>query len=139
MHQLHHNTADLSEPVRLAIGFIDDHLAEDLTVTTIASAAYISPRGLQLAFRRSLDTTPQNFVRQLRLHRAHVALVAAQPAATSVSAVASQSGFRHGGRFASAYRAEFGESPGATLAKVADIGAGAGKPQAMDEVHPRLR
>jgi len=47
--------------------------------------------------------------------RANEALRRSDPARVTVSAVAHRWGFAHLGRFASAYRARFGESPSVTL------------------------
>jgi transcriptional regulator GlxA family with amidase domain len=54
-------------------------------------------------------------VRDVRLGRAHADLLAADPATTSVAAVASRWGFAHFGRFADAHRRRYGEHPSATL------------------------
>lgn len=103
-------------PVRRAVAFVDEHLHEDVGLAEIAAAARMSPRGLQAAFRRELGRTPVGYLREARLDAARQDLLGAGPAAgETVAAVAARWGFAHPGRFASAYRARFGEPPGATL------------------------
>ncbi|MEV6995503.1 helix-turn-helix transcriptional regulator [Streptomyces sp. NPDC093228] len=76
-----------------------------ITVAQIAAAAHVTPRALQYAFRRHLDTTPLAHLRGVRLAEAHRDLVAADPAeASTVTGIAARWGFYHPGRFASLYR-----------------------------------
>jgi transcriptional regulator GlxA family with amidase domain len=98
--------------LRLAEGYIEAHLTDQITVEDVASAAGISVRGLQLAFRDHRGTSPLGFWRDLRLSRAHQALVAGE---ASVTEVALKWGFGHFGRFSLAYRAKYGLSPSETL------------------------
>jgi AraC-like DNA-binding protein len=98
--------------VRRATAFIDDHAAEPIGLTEIAHAARLSPRAMQVAFRRHLDSTPTTYLRRVRLRRAQQELrAAAHGAGTTVAEVATRWGFAHHGRFAASYRHEFGCSP----------------------------
>ena len=98
--------------VRRATAFIDDHAADPIGLTEIARAARLSPRAVQDAFRRHLDSTPTTYLRRVRLRRAQQELRAADPGAgTTVADVATRWGFAHHGRFAASYRREFGCSP----------------------------
>ncbi|MBT2501032.1 AraC family transcriptional regulator [Curtobacterium sp. ISL-83] len=101
--------------LRAAVDFIHEHTADSLTVSDIALAADLSVRGLQESFQRSLGRTPMNYLRQVRLRRAHADLLTADPETTSVAAVASRWGFTHLGRFSSEYRKQFGDYPKRTL------------------------
>lgn len=101
--------------VRRALAYIDDHAAEPITVADIAQAARMSVRGLQDAFRRSLDTTPTQQLRRARLDAAHRALTQADSDSAGVADIAHHWGFPHVGRFARYYRDEFGQAPSATL------------------------
>ncbi|MEU5866507.1 helix-turn-helix domain-containing protein [Nonomuraea sp. NPDC047529] len=102
------------EALRRATAFIDDHADLPIGIDEIATAARVTPRALQYAFRRHLGTTPLGYLRQARLARAHAELKAGGPA-TTVTAVAARWGFFHPGRFAQLYRAAFGCAPGETL------------------------
>lgn len=100
--------------LRLAEGYISAHLDTPITLEEVASAAGISPRGLQLAFRQHRGTTPLGFWRAERLARAHADLLAAPPG-TRVTDVALRWGFTHFGRFSELYRARYGLCPRDTL------------------------
>jgi len=106
--------------VRRAIAFIDEQAHTDLTLGRIAEAVRVSPRTLQLAFRRQLDSTPMSMVRRVRLDRAHSELRQADPAAgATVAGIALRWGFANPSGFAARYRAAFGVSPSETLRRTA--------------------
>lgn len=102
--------------VRRAISFIESHPDIDMAVADIAAAACVTPRALQLAFRRHLDTTPMAYLRRVRLDRAREDLRAATPGdGQTVTAIADRWGFAKPGRFAELYHAAYGETPSQTL------------------------
>lgn len=101
--------------IRNAVDLIEAHATEPLTVEDIAEAVGIGVRALQEGFRRYLDTTPMNYLRDVRLRRVREELAASDPTTTSVTDVALRWGFLHAGRFAVQYRERFGEPPSATL------------------------
>jgi AraC-like DNA-binding protein len=101
--------------LRRAIAFIESHPDQDLTVVDIARAAFVTPRALQLAFRRHLNTTPMAHLRDVRLDCAHRDLRNGTPDSTTVTAVAMRWGFASPSRFAALYRAAYGCTPGQTL------------------------
>ncbi|WP_290052581.1 helix-turn-helix transcriptional regulator [Amycolatopsis solani] len=103
------------DTLRRAIAFIDDNAHTDITVADIATAAFVTPRAVQLAFRRHLDTTPMAYLRRVRLDRAHHELLAADRAHDSVTATAYRWGFSNPGRFATGYRHAYGVPPSQTL------------------------
>lgn len=107
--------------LRLAEGFIEAHLDQPITLDDVASAAGISPRGLQLAFRDHRGTTPLSFWREARLARAHADLLAAGPG-DRVTDIALRWGFTHFGRFSELYRQRYGLCPRDTL-RAATAGA----------------
>jgi AraC-like DNA-binding protein len=85
------------------------------SVADLAAIAGMSVRSLQEGFRRHVGCAPMTYLQQERLLRAHEALRRADPVRVTVAAVAHRWGFAHLGRFASAYRARFGQSPSETL------------------------
>ncbi|WP_433061542.1 AraC family transcriptional regulator [Dactylosporangium sp. CS-033363] len=102
--------------VRRAIAFMDAHADEPLTAATIATAAGIGVRGLQVAFRRHLDQTPLEYLRRIRLERVHRELQAAEPGeGATVKAIARRWGFANPGRFTAEYRNVYGHLPSRTL------------------------
>jgi AraC-like DNA-binding protein len=109
----HHDSTPLL--LRRAMAFIDDNAHTDISLSEIAAAVYVTPRALQYMFRRHRDCTPMEYVRRVRLHHAHLDLVAGNRPSTSVAAIARRWGFSHIGRFAIAYRQAYGQSPHVTL------------------------
>jgi len=106
----------LPASLRRAIHYMQAHLADGVTVEEIAQEARLSVRGLQAAFRRHLDRTPLEHLRILRVLAAHEELIAADSAdGTRIEEVALRWGFSSSGRFAAAYRQEFGVLPSVTL------------------------
>nr|WP_254281190.1 helix-turn-helix transcriptional regulator [Frigoribacterium sp. VKM Ac-2836] len=106
----------LPTTVRRARAYIEQHAHDDIGVVEIAEAARVTPRALQLAFRRHLDSTPMAELRRARLRGAHGDLVMADPTlGHTVAGIALSWGFAHAGRFAAQYTAEFGRSPRDTL------------------------
>ncbi len=101
--------------LRRATAFIDENAADDISSADIAGAVHVSIRAIQLAFRRHLNTTPTAYSRRVRLDHAHRALVDADPAATTVAAVAARWGFVNHSRFTATYRRTYGVLPRATL------------------------
>lgn len=103
--------------LRKAVEFLHEHAGEPLTVSDIARAADLSVRALQESFQRTLDRTPMNYLREVRLRQVHDDLVAAEPGTASVADIASRWGFTHMGRFSGEYLRRFGEYPRQTLRK----------------------
>jgi AraC-like DNA-binding protein len=107
--------ADAPHQLRRAISFIDANVGDDIGVNDIAAAVHLSPRAVQYLFRRHLDLAPSQYVRNVRLDRAHQDLLASDRSTTTVSDVAARWGFGHTGRFAVLYRQAYGQSPHVTL------------------------
>ncbi|MFD6054235.1 helix-turn-helix domain-containing protein [Agromyces sp. NPDC060279] len=106
----------LPAAVRRAVEYAESHAAEAISVDDLAAAARLTSRGLQAAFRRHLDTTPSEYLRRVRLARAHEELREADPTAgATVRGIARRWGFGNGARFARAYREAYGVAPVATL------------------------
>jgi AraC-like DNA-binding protein len=101
--------------LRRATAFIDENAHRDISLADMAGAACVTPRALQYMFRKHRGCTPTEYLRRVRLHHAHLDLVAGSIGTCTVSAVAAQWGFAHLGRFAAFYRGEYGESPQVTL------------------------
>jgi AraC-like DNA-binding protein len=101
--------------LRRAMSYIEDQAHTDIAIGDVAAHVYATPRAVQYVFRRHLDMTPMQYLRLVRLTRAHRDLVLADPDVTTVSAVAARWGFAHHGRFASLYRQTYGKSPHQTL------------------------
>jgi transcriptional regulator GlxA family with amidase domain len=103
------------QTLRRAIAFIHDNAHRDIGLRDIAAAINVTPRSVQYAFRRHLGTTPLEYLRRVRLDRAHRDLQAADPAVDTVMEIAGRWRFGHPGRFSMAYREAFGHPPSRTL------------------------
>lgn len=101
--------------VRRAEDYIHAHAADPVALGDLAGACGVAGRTLLQHFRTVHGVSPMRYLRNHRLQRVRDDLLA--PEAGNVSAVAARWGFAHLGRFAAAYRARFGESPSATLAR----------------------
>lgn len=102
--------------VRRAISYIHTHASEPITVDDVARAARISTRGLQYAFRRALDVSPTEYLRDVRLAGAHEELRRLD--APRVAEIARRWGFASASRFAAHYRARYGRTPAQTSRSV---------------------
>lgn len=102
--------------VREAIDLVSAEDQATWTIPELARAAGVTVRALELGFRKELDKTPREFVRDQRLMRAHEELRRANPGdGTTVTEVACRWGFWHAGRFAASYTERFGVRPATTL------------------------
>jgi transcriptional regulator GlxA family with amidase domain len=109
-------TGALPETLLEALNLIDTRAGLDLTIDDVAEAVGVSPRALQLTFRKHLGLTPMGYARRVRVAHAHDELRAAMPGAgVSVTRIALDWGFLNPSRFASYYREAYGRSPRETL------------------------
>jgi len=104
-----------SRLVKTAVDIIEADAHLPLTVSAIAARSYGSVRALQQSFHRELETTPMAYLREVRLRRAHRALVEADPSVATVASIAYGWGFTNLGRFAETHAARYGETPAVTL------------------------
>ncbi|MEJ6001227.1 helix-turn-helix domain-containing protein [Paucibacter soli] len=99
--------------VRRALDFMRANLHNDIGIPEICIAACTSRRSLQYCFEEFLRTTPQAYLRALRLNEARrtLKLTADQP----ITAVATTLGFSSASHFTRHYRLMFDELPSDTL------------------------
>jgi AraC family ethanolamine operon transcriptional activator len=109
-----------SDIVRVAEDHVLSRGDNAVHVTDLCTAAGVSERTLQYAFKEVMGLTPVNYLMRLRLHRVRQALLAATHGSTTVSAEALKWGFWHFGEFSRAYKECFGELPSDTLRRVPD-------------------
>ncbi|UXA08400.1 helix-turn-helix transcriptional regulator [Mycobacterium sp. SMC-2] len=108
----------LPETLKDAMSFIHRHAAGDISINDVAAAVHLTPRAVQYLFRRQLGSTPTEYIRRVRLNRAHHELLTGAPSNTTVTEIAQRWGFAHTGRFAVVYRQTYGQSPHTTLRHV---------------------
>lgn len=107
-----------SPVVAAAIDYLHDRAADPIAIADVAAHCSISVRALQEGFAQHVGRSPMQYLRQVRLRRAHDDLLAADPGSVTVSRVANRWGFGNAGRFATAHRAAFGEEPARTLRRL---------------------
>jgi transcriptional regulator GlxA family with amidase domain len=108
-----------------AVGYIERHLAGEIGLEDIASAAFCSPRTLARAFKQAGEVSPIRYVHRLRLARIRAQLLS--PAAGgNVAEIAFAWGYRHLGEFNRQYRAAFCETPSQTRARAGEGSHSAG-------------
>ena len=98
--------------------YIHEHLAEDMSVTDIASRIGVTARTLQSGFRKAFDLTPAEYIRRARVNALHQALLTAEETARVTSLMMSV-GIVNFGRYAQYYREQLGVSPSTTLKRKA--------------------
>ena len=101
--------------VRRAMAFMDDNADGPITVNDAASAVHMSVRGLQMAFKKHLATSPSDYLRTVRLSGARSDLQRFSPNDRTVEEIARRWGFAHTARFAATYRQAYGKNPSQTL------------------------
>ncbi|WP_296765383.1 AraC family transcriptional regulator [Sediminimonas sp.] len=100
----------LSRDLHRAIDYMHAHYPDPLRLDEIAAHSGVTPRALQLGFRKAFNLSPMQYLQKVRLDAAHYRLRRRQ-GRERVTDVAVSCGFPHLGRFAQHYRARFGRSP----------------------------
>jgi AraC family ethanolamine operon transcriptional activator len=90
-------------------------------VRDLAHAAKVSERTIHRAFRDWFGIGPVRYLRLRQLHSVRDALLAANPATTTVTNVLLRHEIDQFGRFAGVYRSLFGELPSETLRRGANL------------------
>jgi AraC family transcriptional regulator len=96
--------------VRRARDFIEDHLAEDVSLAELARLTRLSPTHFCSAFKRSVGLPPHQYQSLRRIERAKALL--ADPG-RSVTSIALDCGFSFPGSFSTAFRKTTGITPSA--------------------------
>lgn len=94
--------------LRQAIEYINNNLAEDLTVSEIANELEMSQYYFSRLFKQSIGVSPYQYVMQQRIERAKYLL---RSSALSVAAIASQVGFSNQNQFTIQFRKLAGTTP----------------------------
>lgn len=96
-----------------ALGFIDEHLRDNITVTEVCRASATSIRTLQRTFLEELGTSPKQYIQLAKFAAARRDLLTSNED-TPIGQVALCWGFWHMGQFAQDYRRLYGELPSET-------------------------
>ncbi len=108
----HREPSSVSKSVKRAEDFMMAHADEPITLEILAQHAGCSGRALQNAFKTHRQRSPIAILRDIRLDKARIDLLADSD---TVTGVAYRWGFGNTGRFAQLYKNRFGELPSETL------------------------
>ncbi len=97
-----------SRAVEEAITYIKDHLAEELTLESVAKAVSLSPIHFHNTFRTATGKTLRRYVEEQRLHRAIGLLTESEKTLTEI---ALECGFSSQSYFSYAFKRKMGETP----------------------------
>jgi AraC family transcriptional regulator len=89
--------------------YVEKHMAEDLTIDSLAAAACLSKYHFSRAFRVSTGTSPKRYLKERRLERAKSMLSGEGGTLTQIALVCRYSSEAN---FARAFRSAVGFSPG---------------------------
>jgi adenylate cyclase len=103
--------------VRCALTYMRANIGEKVTLAGLATACGMPERTLLNQFRKFVGLSPLAYLLHLRLNAVRDELLNTGDGAT-IADIASRCGFTHLGRFATAYRSVFRESPSATRRRV---------------------
>lgn len=99
--------------VKRAIEFMRANLYNDIGVPEICAAAFASRRSLQYCFEEFMHTTPQAYLRALRLNEARRTLK--QDGSQPITVIANMLGFSSASHFTQHYKLMFEELPSETV------------------------
>jgi len=94
---------------------VEENPDQTLYISELCAAAGASDRSLRACCQEHLGMSPTRYLWLRRMHMARRALRMANPAAATVTEIATNYGFWELGRFSVAYRSLFGELPSASL------------------------
>ena len=100
--------------IKRAIDYLESHLDLPVTIADLVVASQVPGRTLFQHFHDFKGTSPLRYLREARFERVRRELLAAAPE-ESITAIATNWGFNHLGRFAVEYRRRFGERPSDSL------------------------
>ncbi|OBB98669.1 AraC family transcriptional regulator [Mycobacterium sp. 852002-40037_SCH5390672] len=95
-------------PVAAALNYIAAHLAEPLTVTTLAEQVNLSTSAFSQLFRQVTGRPPYQFVKEMRLDRARELLLEGRLGVVDVSRTV---GYTSASHFIKEFRGRFGTTP----------------------------
>lgn len=100
---------EMGNPVAAVLDYIAAHLADPLTVHTLARQSCLSPSAFSRAFREVTGRSPYQYVKEARLDRARVLLDERRRGVADVSRAVGYTSVSH---FIKGFRDRFGVTPG---------------------------
>ena len=115
---LRHSTPSITsrqQVVERAEAFLSTRIDKSVSIAQLCRVAGVSERSLRNAFYDVRGMSPKRWAVRTRLAEVRRALSDANGTRGAVTTIATDHGFFELGRFASTYKAVFGETPSATL------------------------
>ena len=103
--------------ITAAIAFMRQEMDQPLTVRDLAAAVSMSESGFAHLFKATMDVSPLQFLKQMRLERARKSLLSG----SNVSEAANSVGYASLSHFISEFRRHFGESPKAYAQRLRNL------------------
>lgn len=95
-------------PIRAALIYINAHLADPITVATMAAQVGLSPSAFTRTFREVTGSSPYQYVKDVRLNRARELVIDRR---LGVSEIAHRVGYTSASHFIKEFRNRFGSTP----------------------------
>ena len=95
--------------------YMHSHVSELLSLAYLCEEIGVGARSLQSAFRGTLNQSPMQYWRDIRLQHVRSELRSEYSENASITQIASRFGFFHYGNFAALYKERFGELPTHTV------------------------
>lgn len=97
-----------NERIRVMMGYIQSHFAEEVTMAQIAASAMISPSECLRCFHNTIGLTPIQYTKYYRTQRAAAALLGTDK---KIAEIGAECGFQEMSYFAKAFREVMGVTP----------------------------
>jgi AraC family transcriptional regulator, ethanolamine operon transcriptional activator len=114
IHRPHQTPIDRHEVVERAESYLAARPADSVTIAQLCEVTGVSERTLRNSFCDLRGMSPKQYMLRSRLARVRKALKRREQPAT-ITSIATDYGFYELGRFASRYKAVYGEHPSQTL------------------------
>jgi two-component system response regulator YesN len=108
LQYLNRNDGDASSIVQQIKLYIQDHICEELTRSTIAAKVYLNPSYLSRLFKKETGTGLVEYILQCRMELARQLLIDTN---MTVSSIAEQVGYTHFSHFSKMFRQLYGIAP----------------------------
>lgn len=95
-------------PVSGVIAYVQEHIAEPMSVSELAERAFMSPSAFSHLFRDVTGRSPYQFVKEMRLGKARELLIENQDSVTQISKAV---GYRSTSHFINEFRDRYGMTP----------------------------
>lgn len=112
-------TTNWYDPIRKSVAYLNEHLAEDVSVSHLAAISHYSPAQFRKLFHALTQMSPQDYIRHTRLNAAKTLLTTTDRLITDI---ALEVGFYDHAHFIRTFKAATGQTPSRYRASAARRG-----------------